>query len=84
MLVLKTAIREPSPAKESTAQRVSARISKKPVRKTRAGKRTFVTPAFLSVPSSIAAHVAARKSAQSVIYSKKRVSVFILASLFVN
>ena len=84
VLVLKTAIREPSPTGESTAQGVSAPVSKKPVRKTRAGKRTFIPPAFLSAPSSIAARVATRKSTRSVIYSEKRVSVFILASLFVN
>ena len=84
VLVLKTTVREPSPAGKSTIQRVSAPISKKSVRKTRARKRTFVPPAFPSVPSSIAARVAARKSTRSVVYSEKRVSVFILASLFIN
>ena len=84
MLVLKTAVQNPSPARESTAQGVSAPASKKPVRKTRAGKRTFVLPAFPSAPSSIATRVAARKSTQDVVYSEKRVSAFILASLFVN
>uniref|UniRef100_A0A2N9GXZ3 Aminotransferase-like plant mobile domain-containing protein n=2 Tax=Fagus sylvatica TaxID=28930 RepID=A0A2N9GXZ3_FAGSY len=44
----------------------------KPVRKTRAGKRTFVPPAFLSAPSSIAARVSARKSSRGVVYSEKR------------
>jgi hypothetical protein len=83
-LVLKTAAQNPSLARESTAQGVSAPTSKKPVRKTRAGKRTFVPPAFPSAPSSIAASVAARKSTRSVVYSEKRVSFFILASLFAN
>ena len=75
VLVLKTAVQSPSPAGESSAQGVSAPVSKKPVRKTRAGKRTFVPPAFSSVPSSIAARVAARKLSRSVVYSEKRVSV---------
>uniref|UniRef100_A0A2N9IL65 Aminotransferase-like plant mobile domain-containing protein n=1 Tax=Fagus sylvatica TaxID=28930 RepID=A0A2N9IL65_FAGSY len=57
VLILKTAVQNPSPAGESTAQGVSAPTSKKPVRKTRAGKRTFVPPAFPSAPSSIAARV---------------------------
>uniref|UniRef100_A0A2N9FDZ1 Aminotransferase-like plant mobile domain-containing protein n=1 Tax=Fagus sylvatica TaxID=28930 RepID=A0A2N9FDZ1_FAGSY len=63
---------EPSPAGESAAQGVSAPASKKTVRKTRAGKRTFVPPAFPSAPSSIAARVAARKSSRGVVYSEKR------------
>jgi hypothetical protein len=84
VLVLKTAVQKPSPTGKSTAQGVSAPASKKPVRKTRAGKRTFVPPAFPSAPSSIAARVAARKSTQSVVYSEKRVSVFILAPLFIS
>ncbi len=84
VLVLKTAVQRPSPAGESTVQGVSALASKKPVRKTRAGKRTFVPPAFPGALSSIAARVAARKSTRSVVYSEKKVSVFILASLFVN
>ncbi len=62
VLVLKTVVQNPSPAEESSAQGVFTPVSKKPVRKTRAGKRTFVPPAFPSVPSSIAACVAARKS----------------------
>ena len=84
VLVLKTAIREPSPVGESIVQGVSAPISKKPVRKTRAGKRTFVPPAFPSAPLSIATRIVARKSTRSVVYYEKRVSVFILASLFIN
>ena len=84
VLVLKTAVTSPPLVGEDIAQGVSAPVSKKPVRKTRAGKRTFVPPAFPSAPSSIAARVAAHKSSQSVVYSKKRVSVFILVSLFAN
>ena len=82
VLILETAIQDPSPAGESTAQGVSAPTSKKPVRKTRAGKRTFVPPAFPSAPSSIVARIVARKSTRSVVYSEKRVSIFILTSLF--
>ena len=52
------------------------------MKKTRAGKKTFVPPAFPGAPSSIAARVAARKSSRGVVYSEKRVSVFVLASLF--
>ncbi len=76
MLALKTAVQEPSPAGESAAQGVFAPASKKTVRKTRAGKRTFVPPAFPSAPPSIAARVAARKSSRGVVYFEKRVSVF--------
>jgi hypothetical protein len=84
VLVLKTAVQNPSPAGESTAQEVSASASKKPVRKTRVGKRTFIPPAFPSALTSIAAHVAARKSTRGIVYSEKLVSIFIFASLFVN
>uniref|UniRef100_A0A2N9EFT5 Aminotransferase-like plant mobile domain-containing protein n=1 Tax=Fagus sylvatica TaxID=28930 RepID=A0A2N9EFT5_FAGSY len=72
VLVLKTAVQDPLPAGEIAAQGVSAPVSKKAVRKTRAGKRTFVPPAFPSAPSSIAARVAARKSSRGVVYSEKR------------
>uniref|UniRef100_A0A2N9ETF3 Aminotransferase-like plant mobile domain-containing protein n=1 Tax=Fagus sylvatica TaxID=28930 RepID=A0A2N9ETF3_FAGSY len=72
VLTLKTAVTGPPPAEENIPQGVSAPICKKPVRKTRAGKRTFVPPAFPSAPSSIAARVAARKSSRGVIYSKRR------------
>ena len=84
VLILKTAITSPPPAGEDVAQGVSAPTSKKPMKKTRARKKTFVPPAFPSAPSSIAARVAARKSSRGVVYFEKRVSVFILASLFVN
>jgi hypothetical protein len=82
VLVSKTAVQDPLPADEVAAQGVSAPVSKKVVRKTRAGKRTFIPPAFPSVPSSIVARVAARKSSRGVVYSEKRVSVFTLASSF--
>jgi hypothetical protein len=55
-----------------------------PFLRTKARKRTFVSPAFPSAPTSIAARVAARKSTRGIVYSEKRVSVIILASLFVN
>ena len=83
VFVLKTAIQDPLSARKSVAQGVSAPVSKKPIRKTRAGKRTFIPPAFPNVPTSIAARVAARKSTRGVVYFERRVSVFILASLFV-
>ena len=84
VLVLKTAVQNPSPAGESTAQGVSAPASKKPVRKTRVGKRTFVPLAFPSAPTSIAARVAARKSSRGIVYSEERVSAFILVFSFAN
>uniref|UniRef100_A0A2N9EV39 Aminotransferase-like plant mobile domain-containing protein n=1 Tax=Fagus sylvatica TaxID=28930 RepID=A0A2N9EV39_FAGSY len=74
VLVLKTAVQNPSPAGESVAQRVSTPASKKPVRKTRAGKRTFVLPAFPSALTSIAARVTERKSTRGIVYSEKRQS----------
>ena len=84
VLVLKTTVQSPSPAGESATQGVFAPVSKKPIRKTRVGKRTFVSPAFPNVSTSIAACVTARKSTQSVVYSERRVSIVIIASLFVN
>uniref|UniRef100_A0A2N9IMQ7 Aminotransferase-like plant mobile domain-containing protein n=1 Tax=Fagus sylvatica TaxID=28930 RepID=A0A2N9IMQ7_FAGSY len=72
VLILKTAITSPPLAGEDIPKGVSAPVSKKPVRKTRAGKRTFVPPAFPSAPSSITARVAARKSSRGVVYSEKR------------
>ena len=83
-LVLKTVVQDPLPASEIAAQGVSAPVNKKPVRKTKAGKRTFVPPAFPSAPTSIAARVAAHKSTRSVVYSKRRMSIFIIASLFIG
>jgi peroxiredoxin len=61
--------------KESAVQGVSAPMTKKPIKKTRAGKRTFVPPAFPSIPTSIGARIAARKSTKNIVYSEKRVSV---------
>uniref|UniRef100_A0A2N9H9H2 Aminotransferase-like plant mobile domain-containing protein n=1 Tax=Fagus sylvatica TaxID=28930 RepID=A0A2N9H9H2_FAGSY len=72
VLALKTAVQDPVPADETVAEGVSAPVSKKPVRKTRAGKKTFVPPAFPSAPASIAARVAARKSGRGIVYSEKR------------
>jgi hypothetical protein len=84
VLTLKTAVTSPALAEEDIPQGVSAPISKKPVKKTRAGKKTFVSPAFPSAPSSIVARVAARKSSRGVVYSERRVSVIISVSSFVN
>uniref|UniRef100_A0A2N9IPB7 Aminotransferase-like plant mobile domain-containing protein n=1 Tax=Fagus sylvatica TaxID=28930 RepID=A0A2N9IPB7_FAGSY len=72
VLTLKTVAADPPPAEEDILEGVSAPVSRKPVRKTRAGKRTFVPPTFPSAPSSIAARVAARKSSRGVVYSEKR------------
>uniref|UniRef100_A0A2N9HP86 Aminotransferase-like plant mobile domain-containing protein n=1 Tax=Fagus sylvatica TaxID=28930 RepID=A0A2N9HP86_FAGSY len=72
VLVLKTAVASPPPAGEDVPQGVSAHASKKPMKKTRAGKRTFVPPAFPSAPSSIAARIAASKLSRGVVYSEKR------------
>jgi hypothetical protein len=83
VLALKTAVPDPLPTDETVAQEVSAPVSKKPVRKTRAGKKTFVPPAFPSAPASIAARVAVRKSGRGIVYSEKRVSVLI-SCLFVS
>uniref|UniRef100_A0A2N9EUF0 Aminotransferase-like plant mobile domain-containing protein n=1 Tax=Fagus sylvatica TaxID=28930 RepID=A0A2N9EUF0_FAGSY len=68
VLILETAVKSPLPMKESVVQRVSAPIIKKPIRKTRAGKRTFVPPAFSIVSTSIAL----RKSTRNIVYSEKR------------
>jgi hypothetical protein len=66
--------------KENVVQRVSAPIIKKPIRKTRAGKRTFVPPAFSIVSTSIAL----RKSTRNIVYSEKRVNVPALVPLFIH
>uniref|UniRef100_A0A2N9I2V0 Aminotransferase-like plant mobile domain-containing protein n=1 Tax=Fagus sylvatica TaxID=28930 RepID=A0A2N9I2V0_FAGSY len=50
--------------KKTLLEGVSAPVSKKPVRKTRAGKRTFVPPTFPNAPSSIAARVVRAQSKQ--------------------
>uniref|UniRef100_A0A2N9GHJ1 Aminotransferase-like plant mobile domain-containing protein n=1 Tax=Fagus sylvatica TaxID=28930 RepID=A0A2N9GHJ1_FAGSY len=72
-LVLKAAAAASPPlTREDVPQGVSAPISKRTVKKTRAGKKTFVPPAFPGAPSSIAARVAARKSSRGVVYSEKR------------
>uniref|UniRef100_A0A2N9HAT9 Aminotransferase-like plant mobile domain-containing protein n=1 Tax=Fagus sylvatica TaxID=28930 RepID=A0A2N9HAT9_FAGSY len=72
-LVLKAAAAASPPLTgEDVPQGVSAPISKRTVKKTRAGKKTFVPPAFPGAPSSIAARVAARKSSRGVVYSEKR------------
>ncbi len=83
VLVLKTSIQDSLSAGKSAVQGVSALVSKKPIRKTIARKRTFVPPAFPNVPTSIAARITARKSTRGVVYFERRVSVFILASSFV-
>ena len=62
VITLKTTAQDLLPAEESVAQGVSAPVSKKSVRKTRVGKRTFVPLAFPSVPSSITARVVVHKS----------------------
>ena len=54
VIILETVAQNPLPVEESPAQRVFAPVSKKLVRKTRAGKRTFIPPAFPSMPTSIA------------------------------
>uniref|UniRef100_A0A2N9FUD6 Aminotransferase-like plant mobile domain-containing protein n=1 Tax=Fagus sylvatica TaxID=28930 RepID=A0A2N9FUD6_FAGSY len=72
-LVLKAAAAASPPLTgEDVPQGVSAPISKRTMKKTRAGKKTFVPPAFPGAPSSIAARVAARKSSRGVVYSEKR------------
>uniref|UniRef100_A0A2N9EL25 Aminotransferase-like plant mobile domain-containing protein n=1 Tax=Fagus sylvatica TaxID=28930 RepID=A0A2N9EL25_FAGSY len=72
VIILRTAAQDPLPVEKSAAQGVSAPVSKKPIRKTRAGKRTFVPPAFPNVPTSIAARVAARKSTRGIVYFERR------------
>ena len=84
IIIQGTAVQDPLPMEESTAQGVSAPTSKELIRKTRARKRTFVLPAFPSVRTSIVACVVARKSTRAIVYSERRVSVFILAFLFID
>ncbi len=84
VLILESAVKRPLPVKESVIQGVSAAIIKKPIRKTRAGKRTFVPPAFPIMSTSIAARVAARKSTRNIVYYEKRVSVPTIVPLFIH
>ena len=69
---------------KSAAQRVSAPVSKRLIRKTRAGKKTFVPPAFSSMPTSIGARIAARKSTRNIVYYEKGVSVSAFVPLFIH
>ena len=69
---------------KSAAQRVSTFVSKRLIRKTRAGEKTFVPPAFSSMPTSIGACIAARKSTRNIVYYEKRVSVSAFVSLFIH
>ena len=84
VLILDTAAKSPLPMKESVVQGVSTPIIKKPIRKTRAEKRTFVPPTFPIVSTSIAARVAMCKSTRNILYSEKRVSVPALVLLFIH
>ena len=67
VLILETAIKSPLPMKESAVQGVSAPMTKKPIRKTRVRKRTFVPPAFPSIPTSIGARIATCKSTRNIV-----------------
>ncbi len=80
VVIQEVTIQDPLPVEESAAQGVSASVSKRPVRKTRAGKRTFATPASSSVPASIAV----RKLTRGIVYSERRISVSTFALLFIN
>jgi hypothetical protein len=65
---------------ESASQGVFAPVSKRPIRKTRAGRKTSTAPPFLSLPAS----AAVRKSARDIVYSERRVSVSMFVLLFIN
>ena len=65
---------------ESAAQGVSAPVSKRPVRKTRVGRKIYTALTSSSLPAS----ATARKSTQGIVYSERRVSVSRFALLFIN
>ena len=80
VIIQKTVVQDPLPVEESTAQGVSPPMIKRPVRKIRAGKRTFAASASSSAPIPIAV----LKSTRNIVYFKRRVSVSTTALLLVN
>ena len=70
----------PLPIEKNAAQKVSAPMSKRPVRKTRAGRKTYATPPS----SSLQASAVACKSARDIVCSERRVTVSPISLLFVN
>ena len=70
-LVLEAAAASPPLAGEDIPQGVSAPISKRPVKKTRAGKRTFVPPHF-QVRHHLLLHVSPRVSHREASFILRR------------
>ena len=79
-MIQEVAAQGPLPIEESAAQKVSAPVSKRPVRKTRAGRKTYATPPS----SSLQASAVACKSARDIVCSERRVTVSPISLLFVN
>jgi hypothetical protein len=80
VVIQEAAIQDPLPMEESAAQGGSTPVSKRPVRKTRAGRKTSIAPTSSSLPTS----AIERKSTQGIVYSERRVSVSTFALLLIN
>ena len=80
VVIQEAAVQGPLPVEESAAQGVSAPVSKRPVRKTRVGRKIYTALTSSSLPAS----ATARKSTQGIVYSERRVSVSRFALLFIN
>jgi hypothetical protein len=80
VVIQEAAIQDPLPVEESVAQGVSAPVSNRLIRKTRARRKTSTIPP----PSSLPASAIVRKSTRDIVYSERRVSVFTFALLFIN
>ena len=80
VVIQEATVQDPLLVEESVAQGVSTPVSKRPVRKTRAGRKTSTALAFLSLSVS----VTARKSTRGIVYSERRVSLHFLFYLSID
>ena len=71
VVIQESVVQGPPSVGGSVPQGVSTPISKRQVRKTRAGKKTFTAP----LSSSLATSAAARRVARDIVYTERRVGV---------
>ena len=79
-VIQEPAVQGPFLVEEIASQGVSTPVSKRPIRKTKAGRKTSTAPPSSSLPTS----ATARKSARDIAYFERRVSVSIFVLLFIN
>ena len=80
VVIQEVAAQGPFLVEESASQGVFSPVSKRPVRKTRARRKTSTAPPFSSLPAS----AVVRKSARDIVYSERKVSVSTFVLLFIN